>query len=339
MDHTISFNQLLLMAHCRQELLHESTISSLILSISYPIDLSRTSFWRIWTIVSTKSPFSTYLIHDYRYSRRATFNTPLMSTSYEAPTDIVPSSLSAAMSDLPSHESSTQHQLHPDLIGSGSLFPNDHDANQGSDDWTTTAAAVAAVQAAQDVSQSSEASTSQNMEPPSLSLDMSAMSNAIGSGSRPGSALGRALGSAPHSATGSAPGSEGNSPPLLQRRLSNLHDSTDGIALPPKKTRKRSSAGTKAQRALIIEEGMPAEYEDPKGDFRTGVIYVHASATAAQACMRCHAIKRKCDNERPRCTGCSRADEPCAYEMNPATSRYVIYPFQPLTIHTSSVTA
>lgn len=88
---------------------------------------------------------------------------------------------------------------------------------------------------------------------------------------------------------------------------------------PRKKARKRGSTA-KGKTSSIIEPGMVTEYEDPSGDFRTGVVYVHAGPTASQACMRCHAIKRKCDNARPRCAGCTKADEACAYEMNPATT-------------------
>lgn len=100
-----------------------------------------------------------------------------------------------------------------------------------------------------------------------------------------------------------------------------IDSNLDQAGPPRKKPRKRgSTAKGKTATASIFESGAVTEYEDPSHDFRAGVIYVHAGPTAAQACMRCHAIKRKCDNNRPRCSGCSKSDEPCAYEMNPATT-------------------
>ena len=237
-------------------------------------------------------------------------------------TNMAPESLSAAMNDHSPYHKPSEPQLHPDLIDSGSLFSQTQDVDQSNDEWTTTAAAVAAVQAAQvEESRSNEANEAtldeQKIPPTPSVVDMTGNSAC-------GSAAGSAPTSRPNSTVGSRPtsaiGSRGNTPPVLQPRIPNINEPEDAPP-PAKKTRKRGSAGTKAQRALIGEEGMPAEYEDPTGDFRTGVIYVHAPPSTPQACMRCHAIKRKCDNRRPRCTGCEKADEPCAYEMNPATSR------------------
>lgn len=88
---------------------------------------------------------------------------------------------------------------------------------------------------------------------------------------------------------------------------------------PRKKARSRASVNN-IDLANIINEATVAEYEDPAGDWRSGVVYVHPAATANQACVRCHRIKRKCDNARPRCAGCWKADTPCVFEISPATA-------------------
>ena len=61
-------------------------------------------------------------------------------------------------------------------------------------------------------------------------------------------------------------------------------------------------------------------FENNEQDIRTGPVFVHSPAGTAQACIRCHRIKRKCDQARPRCQGCSKADVACVYELSPATS-------------------
>jgi hypothetical protein len=90
---------------------------------------------------------------------------------------------------------------------------------------------------------------------------------------------------------------------------------------PRKKARSRASVNTNTtDLANIMNEATVAEYEDPTGDWRAGVVYVHPPSTANQACVRCHRIKRKCDNARPRCAGCWKADTPCVFEISPATA-------------------
>jgi hypothetical protein len=63
------------------------------------------------------------------------------------------------------------------------------------------------------------------------------------------------------------------------------------------------------------------EYAHPSRDPKLGPVFVHPPKEAAQACVRCHRIKRKCDAGRPRCKGCEKADVPCVFELSPATSR------------------
>ncbi|ORX35941.1 fungal-specific transcription factor domain-domain-containing protein [Kockovaella imperatae] len=73
-----------------------------------------------------------------------------------------------------------------------------------------------------------------------------------------------------------------------------------------------------------LEVGFEYDYEDPSSDYKAGVVFRHPKPGAApQACERCHKIKRKCDNARPRCAGCSKADEPCVFDLSPATSGYI----------------
>ncbi|WWD17882.1 hypothetical protein CI109_102326 [Kwoniella shandongensis] len=75
------------------------------------------------------------------------------------------------------------------------------------------------------------------------------------------------------------------------------------------------------------DNGLPTEgildFADPSGDLKLGPVFVHPPKGAAQACVRCHKIKRKCDNARPRCAGCSKADVACVFEISPATAGYV----------------
>jgi hypothetical protein len=62
------------------------------------------------------------------------------------------------------------------------------------------------------------------------------------------------------------------------------------------------------------------EYEHPSRDIRLGAVFVHPIAGSAQACVRCHRIKRKCEGGKPRCAGCTKADVACVFELSPATS-------------------
>lgn len=61
-------------------------------------------------------------------------------------------------------------------------------------------------------------------------------------------------------------------------------------------------------------------FENPEQDVKTGPMFIHPPPETAQACVRCHRIKRKCDQARPRCAGCSKSDVPCVFELSPATS-------------------
>ena len=60
--------------------------------------------------------------------------------------------------------------------------------------------------------------------------------------------------------------------------------------------------------------------EDPSGIHTLEPVFVHPPVGATQACVRCHRIKRKCDNARPQCAGCSKAHVACVFELSPATS-------------------
>jgi hypothetical protein len=62
------------------------------------------------------------------------------------------------------------------------------------------------------------------------------------------------------------------------------------------------------------------EFENPDQDPKNGPVFIHPAPGTAQACVRCHRIKRKCDQARPRCAGCSKSDVPCVFELSPATS-------------------
>jgi hypothetical protein len=103
-------------------------------------------------------------------------------------------------------------------------------------------------------------------------------------------------------------------------------EQTDGSAQqPPRKKAKaprRHNNGpmNHADFAIYLNEATNAEYEDPGRDYRAGAVFTYPASGANQACMRCHQIKRKCDNARPRCTTCSKSDMPCIFEMSPATA-------------------
>ncbi|KAK8865930.1 hypothetical protein IAR55_001079 [Kwoniella newhampshirensis] len=91
----------------------------------------------------------------------------------------------------------------------------------------------------------------------------------------------------------------------------------------PRQSKDRQNAGGGGP----TDNGLPTEgvldFADPSGDLKLGPVFVHPPKGAAQACVRCHKIKRKCDNARPRCAGCSKADVACVFEISPATAGYV----------------
>ena len=101
----------------------------------------------------------------------------------------------------------------------------------------------------------------------------------------------------------------------------------DEMPRPPRKrsrvSKPRQSRGGGDGKDDILDGMADVEYEDPMQDPKAGPIFVHPPQGAAQACVRCHRIKRKCDNARPRCAGCSKADVACVFELSPATSRWV----------------
>ncbi|OCF42302.1 hypothetical protein I317_03922 [Kwoniella heveanensis CBS 569] len=96
---------------------------------------------------------------------------------------------------------------------------------------------------------------------------------------------------------------------------------------PKKRARVSKPRQSKDRNGGPKDDGIPEEgvfdYADPSGDFKLGPVFVHPPKGAAQACVRCHKIKRKCDNARPRCAGCSKADVACVFELSPATESYV----------------
>ncbi len=99
------------------------------------------------------------------------------------------------------------------------------------------------------------------------------------------------------------------------------------LNLPPSpkaKTQPRKRARPKVEPTSPDQEeqlgAREHEHEHPSGDPKMGPIFVHPPKGAAQACERCHRIKRKCDNARPRCAGCSKADVACVFELSAATS-------------------
>lgn len=88
---------------------------------------------------------------------------------------------------------------------------------------------------------------------------------------------------------------------------------------PKKRPRVSKPRVPKAEREDQLElEQM--EFENPDQDVKTGPVFIHPPPGTAQACVRCHRIKRKCDQARPRCAGCSKSDVPCVFELSPATS-------------------
>ena len=88
-------------------------------------------------------------------------------------------------------------------------------------------------------------------------------------------------------------------------------------------SKKRKARGTRVKQEPVVddEEDGELEYEDPENDPKSGPVFVHPPKGAAQACVRCHKIKRKCDNARPRCGGCDKANVRCVFELSPATSQ------------------
>lgn len=88
--------------------------------------------------------------------------------------------------------------------------------------------------------------------------------------------------------------------------------------------KKKRPRVTKPRKSKIDKEdpldGVDVEWEDPSQDPKTGPVFIHPPPGTAQACVRCHRIKRKCDQARPRCQGCGKADVPCVFELSPATS-------------------
>ncbi|WVQ97446.1 hypothetical protein IAU59_004559 [Kwoniella sp. CBS 9459] len=96
---------------------------------------------------------------------------------------------------------------------------------------------------------------------------------------------------------------------------------------PKKRARVSKPRQSKDRNGGPKDDGIPEEgvfdYADPSGDYKLGPVFVHPPKGAAQACVRCHKIKRKCDNARPRCAGCSKADVACVFELSPATESYV----------------
>ncbi|WVR05894.1 hypothetical protein IAU60_002920 [Kwoniella sp. DSM 27419] len=104
-------------------------------------------------------------------------------------------------------------------------------------------------------------------------------------------------------------------------------DMDQGDKPKPKKRARVSKPRQSKDRNGVKDDGIPEEgvfdYADPSGDYHLGPIFVLPPPSAAQACVRCHKIKRKCDNARPRCAGCSKADVACVFELSPATASYV----------------
>ncbi|TYJ51862.1 hypothetical protein B9479_007554 [Cryptococcus floricola] len=100
----------------------------------------------------------------------------------------------------------------------------------------------------------------------------------------------------------------------------------DGSDKPRKRARQSKPRGAVEKNGLNAD-GLPEEgvldFAHPSGDFKLGPVFVHPPKNVAQACVRCHKIKRKCDNARPRCAGCGKADVACVFELNPATASYV----------------
>ena len=95
----------------------------------------------------------------------------------------------------------------------------------------------------------------------------------------------------------------------------------EGSQCSPVKPRKRARI-SKSEATLPEVHASAKEYdrEDPSGNYIPGPVFVHPPVGATQACVRCHRIKRKCDNARPKCAGCSKARVACVFELSPATS-------------------
>lgn len=90
-----------------------------------------------------------------------------------------------------------------------------------------------------------------------------------------------------------------------------------------RKPKKRPRVSKPRQSKIDKEDplaGAQVEWEDPSQDPKAGPVFIHPPPGTAQACVRCHRIKRKCDQARPRCQGCGKADVPCVFELSPATS-------------------
>ncbi|WRT64142.1 uncharacterized protein IL334_001071 [Kwoniella shivajii] len=110
----------------------------------------------------------------------------------------------------------------------------------------------------------------------------------------------------------------------------NEHENGTSIDKPKPRKRPRTSKPRQSKDNRgdgLKDDGIPEkgvlDYADPSGDIKLGPVYVHPPKGAAQACVRCHKIKRKCDNAKPRCAGCSKADVACVFELSPATASYV----------------
>ena len=111
------------------------------------------------------------------------------------------------------------------------------------------------------------------------------------------------------------------------------HAEEDGLDPHPKPRKRQKVTRPRALEndsptELGLERGQEAEYEYASHDAKTGPIFVHPPKGAAQACVRCHRIKRKCDNARPRCAGCGKANVACVFELSPAASTSVPCPFR-----------
>ncbi|WWC86261.1 uncharacterized protein L201_001134 [Kwoniella dendrophila CBS 6074] len=114
----------------------------------------------------------------------------------------------------------------------------------------------------------------------------------------------------------------------IDQENGNNNDGNSDKPKPRKRARVSKPRQSKDNRnGNLREDGLPEEgildFADPSGDFKLGPVYVHPPKGAAQACVRCHKIKRKCDNAKPRCAGCNKADVACVFELSPATASYV----------------
>jgi hypothetical protein len=125
--------------------------------------------------------------------------------------------------------------------------------------------------------------------------------------------------------------------PRPQSQARSVHPWEDGYrdhgAYPPLEMPDDESPKAKPRKRARVSKGETSpendlegehDFEHPSGDFRMGPVFVHPPKGTAQACVRCHRIKRKCDNARPRCAGCGKADVACVFELSPATSTWVL---------------